>query len=318
MALDNKQHYREFCDAGANIALFLQHWWLDAVAGENNWQVAIVSKGGEIQAALPYTLRHRAGLTFIGQPRLTQFLGPWLKQSEARYTRQLAQQKKMMLQLIDQLPTFGEYRQNWNPDVTNWLPFYWRGFSQTTRYTYVLSDIDDENAIWNGLETSARTDIRKAKERFGLQVEHRGDIRKFLTLNHLTFSRQGISAPYSDELLLRIDDACAMRHCRQMLFAVDNKGRAHAAIYLVWDKSTIYYLLGGSDPDLRNSGAISLCLWEGIRFASQRSKNFNFEGSMIENIERSFRAFGGSQVPYFNIRKTPSWAIRLMRLFRGI
>ena len=77
-----------------------------------------------------------------------------------------------------------------------------------------------------------------------------------------------------------------------------------SAIYIVWDANSAYYLLGGSDPNFRSSGANSLLLWEAIKFASGVTKRFDFEGSMIEPIERYFRGFGATQKPYLSISKT--------------
>lgn len=37
---------------------------------------------------------------------------------------------------IDNLPKFDYFNMNFHYSITNWLPFYWRGFKQTTRYTY--------------------------------------------------------------------------------------------------------------------------------------------------------------------------------------
>ena len=59
-------------------ALFQQPWWLDAVA-PGAWDAAIVTKDGEIVGRLPYVRMRRFGLTILGQPLLTQFLGPWIK-----------------------------------------------------------------------------------------------------------------------------------------------------------------------------------------------------------------------------------------------
>jgi hypothetical protein len=42
----NKQKYRKFCKKEKNIPVFSKDWWLDAVCGEENWDVAIVEKGG--------------------------------------------------------------------------------------------------------------------------------------------------------------------------------------------------------------------------------------------------------------------------------
>jgi len=61
---------------------------------------------------------------------------------------------------------------------------------------------------------------------------------------------------------------------------------------------TIYW---GADPRLRSSGAQSLLFWEAIKLASEKNLKFDFEGSMIEPIERVFRAFGATQVPYLQL-----------------
>ena len=102
-------------------------------------------------------------------------------------------------------------------------------------------------------------------------------------------------------MLRRIDDACSSKSHRQLFFAQDKNGNIHAAIYVVLDSNCAYYLLGGGDPALRSSGAHSLLVWEAIRYASQFVDQFDFEGSMVQSIERFFRSFGAKQVPYFHI-----------------
>jgi len=46
-----------------------------------------------------------------------------------------------------------------------------------------------------------------------------------------------------------------------------------------------------------------LCIFEGIKLANQLGKKFDFEGSMLPNIEKNFRKYGGVQKPYFRIWK---------------
>jgi hypothetical protein len=46
--------------------------------------------------------------------------------------------------------------------------------------------------------------------------------------------------------------------------------------------------------------------FESIKFALKNNKKFDFEGSMIENIERYFRSFGSIQKSYFRISKINS------------
>lgn len=305
--MDNRDKYRRFCaDTGEYVPLFLTAWWLDAACGEDGWDVGIVANGQAIQAVLPYLPRRRQGFRMLTQPALTPFLGPWMRPSQGKRARRYSDEKALMQALIEQLPAYDLYQQNWSPLLTNWLPFFWSGFQQTTRYTYVLNDLADEAELWRGLSENIRRDIRKASGRFGLTVEADASPDAFLKLNAMTFARQDRRAPYSEAYVRRIDAACAERGCRRILVARDAEGRAHAGVFIVWDADRAYYLAGGGDPDLRNSGAASLCLWEAIRFACGVTRRFDFEGSMIEEIERFFRAFGAEQVPYFQVSHTPS------------
>ncbi len=218
-----------------------------------------------------------------------------------------------MNELVKQLPAFDEFSQNWHYTSTNWLPFYWKGFSQTTRYTYILNDLTDMDVLWAGLQQNIRREIRKAKSRFALEVVENSSLGEFISLNKKVFSRQSMRIPYARELIYRIDAACAERGCRRIFVAKDKDGNAHAGVYIVWDANSAYYLMGGGDPELRNSGATSLCMWQAILYASTVTKSFNFEGSMIEPVERFFRAFGATQTPYFRIRKTPSILLKFLQ-----
>ena len=84
--LDKRSLYRLLCMSEVSIPLFQQAWWLDATGGEEGWDVAIVERGGEVHAAMPYVAQKRLGFTIISQPELTQFLGPWTRDTGAKLT----------------------------------------------------------------------------------------------------------------------------------------------------------------------------------------------------------------------------------------
>ncbi|WYL96978.1 MAG: GNAT family N-acetyltransferase [Gloeotrichia echinulata IR180] len=291
-------------------SIFQSRWWLDAVAPKT-WNAVEICQDGRIVARLPYIVNLKMGLRYLTMPPLTQTLGPWLAPSKAKYAKQLAQQKDLMTSLIEQIPPYDYFCQNFHFSITNWLPFYWHGFQQTTRYTYIIEDLNGSDNIWANFQENIRREIRKAQKK--VKVYNDSDIEKFLALNHLTFKRQNKNLPYSRELVKRLDAACAEHQARRIFFAEDAQGRIHAAIYIVWDENSAYYLMGGSDPELRNSGATSLLMWEAIQFASTVTKKFDFEGSMIEPIERFFRGFGARQIPYFQVSRMS----RRMKLLMG-
>ena len=298
---ERKSEYRIFCKHEKSIPIFSKDWWLDAVCGDDNWDVIIIKKGQDIVATLPYYLTKGRLFTTIGMPSLTQTLGPWLRVSKTKYADILSEQKKLMTEIIIQLPPFDYFVQNFHYSITNWLPFSWKGFSQTTLYTYVIENLTDLDLVWRSFQANIRSDVRKAQK--CVKIKRDLDVDTFLNVSALTFQRQGRLLPYSRAFVHRLDMACKEQDACQIFYALDSRNRIHAVAYIVWDDNSAFYLMGGGDPALRNSGATSLVMWEAIQFASTVTKKFDFEGSMIEPVERFFRAFGARQIPYFNINK---------------
>jgi hypothetical protein len=284
-------------------AIFQEPWWLDAVA-PGRWDQAVVERDGRTVARLPYAIRGRGRWRVLTQPALTHTLGPWVAASGAKPANLLTDEMELLTALEAALPPAQAFRQDFSPTMLNALPFYWAGYLVEVGYTYQLEGLASEDALWDGLRGNVRREIRKARGR----VEVREDLG--LDLFHAvwakTFARQGLAPPHGLALLERLDAACAARGARATLFACDEADRVHSVMYVVWDERAAYYLLGGSDPDLRTSGAASLLMWEAIGRARRVVDVFDFMGSMLQPVERFFRAFGGRQVPYLSVsRSTP-------------
>jgi hypothetical protein len=309
--MSTKEIYREFSRSEPSIPIFSRDWWLDATAGPEGWNVALVKKACQVVATMPYVLRRRYSLKVLGQPALTQKLGPWIRRGNGKTPTRLNNERAIMQALIDQLPAFDYFSQNWHYGLTNWMPFSWNGFDQTTRYTYVLNGLEKTEQLWSGFNNTTRAECKKASSRFKLTVRDDLPLDALLALNRMTFARQGMSVPYSDAFVRRLDAACAERGCRKFLIAVDSEGRPHAGNYIVWDENSAYGLINGADPALRTSGASSLCMWEMIKYAGNVTQRFDFTGSMLQPIERFLRGFGAIQMPYFNISKTPSKILQI-------
>ena len=291
--------------------IFCQPWWLQAVSPDH-WGVAVVENGGEIAAAWPYTYKMKLGRFRIQDlPCFFSYSGPWLRASNAKYPKRISDENRLITVLIEKLPPFASFQQWLHPVVTNWLPLYWKGYEQTTRYTYIIDYKKGLDAIWDETRANIRTDIRKAEK--ALIIIEDSDIKRFLTLQHTTYSHQGMSLPYPEEMFSRLDDECSKRGVRKILLAVDSENRVHAGAYLVWDNATVYAILRGADPCLRNSGANSLVIWEAVKFAVAGRKAFDFAGSWVEPIERFVRAFGARQTPFSEISRMDSRVVQSYR-----
>ena len=73
---------------------------------------------------------------------------------------------EVMKFLIDQIHKrkFSYYDQNFHHSITNWLPLYWNGFQQTTRYTYQILDISDTADCYENFSYAKKKQIKKAEK----------------------------------------------------------------------------------------------------------------------------------------------------------
>ncbi|MFC7669981.1 hypothetical protein ACFQT0_23400 [Hymenobacter humi] len=76
----------------------------------------------------------------------------------------LKKEHALLEELIKQLPDFAAFKQNFYPTATNWLPFYWLNYRQTTYYTYRLNGLHQLSLIEDGLNRNIRRNIQKAQQ----------------------------------------------------------------------------------------------------------------------------------------------------------
>jgi len=238
----------------------------------------------------------------IGVPPLTQNLRLWINYTDSSKTEaHLSQEKEVITELIRQLPAFDCFRLNLYRSLTNWLPFYWQGFTQTTRYTYVIEDLTDLAAVFASFSHAKRKNVKRAESLLHLGPEL--NAREFFDHHSATLGATGEKITYAYPLLERIFRATYERDCGRVFTAVDAEARMHAAIFVIWDPVQAYYLISSIDPQYRSSGAATYLIQKAIAYVQPRTRKFDFEGSMIEGVENSFRQFGTVQVPYFRIEK---------------
>jgi CelD/BcsL family acetyltransferase involved in cellulose biosynthesis len=298
-----------FVEQSPQGSVFCLSWWLETMC-RGQFELLVLRKGDQIEAAMPLPRGRKLLWSTITTPPLTQTLGPLLPPGEGKYVTQLSNEVSRLRALADALPAADFFRMNCHPSLTNWLPFHWAGFQQTTRYTYILDDLSDLDAVRASAAPQLRTKLRKA-EKQGIRVEESDDIETLLELNRKTFANLEAPRPYTEDDVRRLDAACAEHNARRILIARDEAGQPHAAVCLVHDHRRMYNLVGGTDPDLRGSNGTQLMLWRGIELAGEMGLSFDFCGSMIEGVESFNRAFGGRLTPYFEIARCGSWTARL-------
>lgn len=282
--------------------LFEQSWWLDIVA-EGRWQYIVIEEEGEIVARLPYVIKKIWYGTIIEMPILTQTLGFWIKEVSDKNAENLSFQNKNILKILEKLPQCKYFKIRIAPENKYVLPFIWKGCSVKTVFSYRIEDLKDLDNIYTNFSKTAKKNIKSAEKKVKLRYDL--DEKILIEMLDITFAHQGRKYPNSKEVIKKIVTEAKKNDACRLIAAEDSLGNVHACSLFVYDKKVCYYLISGSNPQFRTSGAQTLILWDAIKFAATRSKIFDFEGSMIEGIEKFFRQFGGVPIPYYEVRKIP-------------
>jgi len=275
-------------------SIFEESWWLDTVS-PNTWKEIFIKKDDKVAARWAVPIQKKK----IRMPKLTQTIGFWIDPYIIENDHYLNEQKNIILELIDKLPSKNTVL---DLDSKNhyFLPFIWKGFSVKPCVSYRINDLSNINAVYARFNKIVKKNIKAGKNK--CSVQEIDDISILYELMRKTFQLQKRKYPIKQELLENIYSACKKHNACKLIYAVDNEKNVHSGALFVYDERVCYYLVAGTDPKFRSSGANSLLIWEGIKFASTVSKVFDFEGSMIEGIEHFIRQFNATPTLYYNIR----------------
>lgn len=299
----DKGKYTTWADKQEDMPIFFRTWYLDKVCVYGKWDAIIsVDKNEEINGALVYYTRKRYGRKFIIMPSLTPHLGLWLPPSTS--TKEAYKNRKeasIVSDLLEALPRDAVlYRQSYHPNFNNWLPFYWKGYDQTTRYTFVINDLTK----WSLKD--AATNVRNKINRASAELSISTDALPELVYDQMwdIMNQKGIQLIWSKSFFTDLDEAINKHARRLILSAQDSQGQVHASCYVIIDKNRAYLMLLGSNTKLRQSGAIPFIIYHAITESSKYVNQFDFEGSNLSSLFDLFSGFGGEMVPYHSIYRT--------------
>ena len=165
----------------------------------------------------------------------------------------------------------------------------------------MIEGLDDLDSVFDNFDHAKRKNIKRAEKT--VTVKYDLPAKEFYENHKMTLAKQGQKISYSYDLFSRIYCAAYANNSGKTIYCTDGQDNIHAGLFVIWDDCSAYDLISTIDPAFRNSGAASLLIREVIKYVSSMTGKFDFEGSMIEPVERSFRSFGARQKPYFLISK---------------
>lgn len=309
VALD-KSSYAELCKM-EYICLYNQAWFMDTVCGDpKNWDVLVCKKGREIVGALPFFVKKKYGFSYITLPYRVQHNSVWIRiNPKQTHGKKVSYENEVMACLIAALEQevqkrkIYSYRQSFSPDITNWMPFYWGGFKQSTKYTYRIADISNEQEVMKGFFNDKRGKVKKA-QKVGLKLGFDLSAAEFYKFHRRCLAEEGKQIKYSFEVFEHIYHALYRHKAGRILYASDKNGNLVDAMFSGYDEKWGYNWWHAISADGKQYGASDWLVFEMIKhLASIGVRGYDFEGSMIPGVEESFRHYGGVQTPYFTISK---------------
>ena len=290
-----KDAYRTYCVEKPDMPLFMRDWWMDAVCIGKEWEVI---------AGMPCLVRKRLGMQFVLMPQETQIGGYFGENVTAEEIAEALKRRKLAY-----------YYQHF--PLGSPLPKQLEklGFTIREHKTYRIENLLDISVIEKRFSKNKQRQIAKAAglETVMLTAE------EFYPFHAACLAEQGKEIAYSETFLKTLDAACKAHNARSIIGIQDKEGQLYAAVYLVYDQNTCYYLIPCYSKRYGDSGAGARLVLESIRFASEHSKTFDFEGSMIPGVANHYAQFGSEAAIFYEVEKVYNpLALIALRIYKHL
>lgn len=195
---------------------------------------------------------------------------------------------------------WGYWKFDFPIQFTDFQEAIWKGTLPQTKYTYRILNLKN----WEGQIDSK---LRNKLKRF---TDFSFEVRPFDNDELQLFISSSAAKGVAHEQLLSKFNALNTYSA----FTVIAEGGQYQAFCVIVDR-VCYYLVSSN---AKNENALSAC---GVKFCIEESMrrgclSFDFEGSMIPEIEVFFRSFGGDLFPYFSIEGGRGMVYALRKLLK--
>lgn len=285
-----------------SFSVFSTEKWLN-LYGKNLKCYGIFDKSDNIIGGFSLYIQKKAKvLKYYRNPPFGPTINLFFENKAQNKAKILSENKKILKLLsnfLEKLPyhILSIYLPN---NYVDMQPFIWKKFKVIPNYTYIINLEKDINEIEKDFSTERRNDIKKAiKDGVTTRITSDYNLIKPLILSTFTRKEKSVDIKMIDKILFEFAE-------KENSFAYISyqNNKAIATSFCVYDKEKAYYLLGGYDSKNKHQGAGALAVFNAIKHSKKLGiKKFDFEGSMLPEVEKYFRGFGGDLTPYFSINK---------------
>ncbi len=279
--------------------------------------MATVYNGATLAGIWPYVPESRYGISFLKQPPLCPYLGPYVAfPTDLKVSKRESFEHQTITALLDQLPKTQVMTIACQPDIRQAGLFTQAGFDLKVRQTFLMELHNATEAdLLNRLQEDYRRNLRKAHQEFTIanEPDAASDLYAF---QEATLARKGLRMHYQSSYFRRLLDA-SVAHQQGALWVARKAGVAQAMVWQVWDATRSYYLVGSKNPAVKDMRAMTALIFHAMNHSRMLGhQHFDFEGSMDPGVEHFFRHFGGQKALYLVLQKNTSLLWKLKQRLR--
>ena len=264
--------------------------WKDVFNSDERLKVLVVSEdGGQlVSACLVWDTQRKFFRSLITPPLMPNTGWTWLAYYEKSSTR-ISKEKEILAAVVSYLNSsvWDFWKLDFPHEFKDFQAAIWKGIQPKQKYTYRLN----LNSDWREDVDSKLKNILKKKDSFNFEVRPFSQ-EEFDNFSSTLFSK-GVRHV---ELFKKVSTALH----ENIYIVVGDEGKYKALCLLM--NGVAYYIAA---TNAKENNSLSACgLAHCIVVAEEKGAEiFDFEGSMIPEVERFFRGFGGELTPYFSLEK---------------
>lgn len=296
---------------------FLEKWgptlvqpaWLQAWSSDLEL-LELHAADGQLTAVMVLYRARIHGFPSLSTPPFCPWCGPFIRHTSNKAVQQQALERKVLSTIAHALRERSTPLINVvvGPGFRDVRPLIWDGLNTTPKYTAVLDLGLSVDELWANLDAKRRNRLRKA-EHAGLSFNPVSPTALLpLVTAHLkarnALHEHGVLRTLLGNPPSTVHGFSVMRDDAVLSWCILNVGTDRA-----------WYLMGGGSQEARGEAG-SWGIWQAILHCkSVGVRVFDFEGSMIPEVEHFFRSFGSQPVAHVRIDR-PNFLQRVIRRFR--
>ena len=140
--MNNRKNFKIFRET--YVPIYSQIWCLDTICREENWDLWLYERGGDVLAAIPYFLQRRGKYN-----------------DNRKLCKVIEFEEKVIYGVCEFIRglNINVYEQQYMYTFKNWLPFFWNKYSTITRYAYVIENTSNLEQVWINISFNYKNKI---------------------------------------------------------------------------------------------------------------------------------------------------------------